>query len=410
MIKNVFILLLSLICTFSFAQQTIENPDYSYSTVPGDLTKIEILEDATVLHFHIKYKPKYWIFIPKKTFIKNVDSEEKLFITKAEGIPLSKRFFMPESGETRYKLYFPKLNKPINKIDFGEVNDGGTWFMYDVIINEDENDSMLPRVLRGDWLLTDGSNRWDYTFNPKNAIVDKRVWTYKSVESKGKTYKITHESSGEFKIVYGKLSKKGKVDFGLTPKALQTYSLEKTNNPKFKLENDEVFKASNILNKDSAIYSGVIKGYTERVGMKTGMVYVNNVFKGNQESNLVKISADGSFSIKLNLRHPQFVLVRIAGLNEFVFVEPGKETFHFINGKKSLFMGDCAQVNSDLYAMKDIRYFDSQSAIDSIGITSPEAYKKMCFDVMDEELKAVKELAEKQFISNNIRNPSLYFS
>lgn len=398
--KNVFILLLSLICAFSFAQQIIENPDYGYSTVSGDLTKIEILEDATVLHFHIRYKPKYWISIPKKTFIKNIDSDEKLFVTKAEGITLSKRFFMPESGETTYKLFFPKLKEPITKIDFGEANDGGTWFIYDIIINEDENDSMLPKTLRGDWLLTDGSNRWDYTFNLKNAIVDRRIWTYKSVENKGKTYKIALENKGELKTVYAKLSKNGNVDFGLTPKALQTYSLEKTNNPKFKLENDEIYEVSNMLDKDSAIYSGVINSYTERAGVKTGMVYVNNVFTGNQESNLVKISADGSFSIKLNLIYPQSVLVRMAGLNESVFVEPGKETFHFINGKNSFFMGDCAQVNSDLYAMKDIRYFDYQSTMDSIGIMSPEAYKKICFNTMDKELKAVKVLTEKQFISN----------
>ncbi|MEP5339850.1 MAG: TlpA disulfide reductase family protein [Algibacter sp.] len=399
--KNVFILLLSLICAFSFAQKIVKNPNYGLSSVPGSIVKIELLDTATVVHFQLKTNPTSRFLIPKKTFIQDFNGGgDKLFVTGAEGVKLSKWHTIPESGEQSYKLFFPKLDKNVNTIDFGEANDGGTWAIYDIVINEIEGDSILPKEIIGNWMLADGSNRWDYTFNSKNAIVDRRVWSYKSVENKGKKYTLTLENSGDFKIVYAKLSKNGHVDFGLNPKTLHTYSLEEVHNPNFKLDNDALYEASNILNKDSAIYSGVIKGYTERANMKTGMVYVNNAFTGNQESNLVKISNDGRFSIKFNLMHPQPVFVRMAGLNESVFIEPGKETFHFIDGKKSLFMGDCAQVNSDLQAMKDIRYFDYQETMSKIGVTSPEAYKKICFDVRDKELKAVKALAEKQFISN----------
>lgn len=399
--KNVFILLLLLISAFSFSQKIVENPSYGLSSVPGSIVKIELLDTTTVVHFKLKTNPTSRFSIPKKTFIQDFNGGgDKLFVTAAEGVKLNKWNIIPESGEQSYKLFFPKLDKNVNIIDFGEANEGGTWAIYDIIINETEDDSILPKEIKGSWMLADGSNRWDYTFNSKNAIVDRRIWNYKSVENKGKKYEITLENSGDLKIVYAKLNKNGDVDFGSDPKLLNTYSLEKTNNPNFKLENDALFEASNVLNKDSAIYSGVIKGYTERANMKTGMVYVNNAFTGKQESNLVKISYDGSFSIKLNLLYPQSVFVRMAGLNESVFVEPGKETFHFINGKKSLFMGDCAQINSDLQEMKDIRYFDHQETMNNIGLTSPEAYKKICFDVRDKELKAVKTLAEKQFVSH----------
>lgn len=397
--KIIIILFLGALNFNLYAQKVIEKPEYEFSTVHGELTKIEVLDTATVLHFHIKDTPKAWISIPKETFIKNVDSDEKLFVTKADGIPLAERFFMPDSGETTYKLYFPKLDKAINKIDFGEANDGETWFIYDIVINEDESDLACPKVLRGDWLLTDGSNQWHYTFNSKIAIVDRAIWNYKSVERKGKKYTINLERLGAVKTVHAKLNGDGHVDFGLSPKTLQSYSLEKTNNPNYKLVDNLEYDES-MFKIDSTIYSGVIKGYSSKVGQKTGTVYVNNVFTGQQYTHLVKIADDGSFSIKLAVSYPQYLLVRLPGFNGSVFVEPSKQTFHFLNGKKSLFMGDCAQINSDLEAMKYINYFKYRSTMNKIGVTSPDDYKKICFDVRDKELVAVKVLAENQFISN----------
>ncbi|NMH89722.1 TlpA family protein disulfide reductase [Flavivirga algicola] len=395
--KHSFIyLLLMLICTNVFAQKIIENPDYGNSTVSGDVTKIEILEDATVLHFHIKYRPGYWISIPKKTFIKSVDSEEKLFVTKAEGIPLNKRYFMPESGEVDYKLYFPKLNKSINEIDFGEANDGGTWYIYNIIINEEEGG--IPKVLRGNWMLTDGSNQWHYGFHSKKAIINKKIWNYKSVEKKGKKITVVLENGSNVKTVYAKLLKNGRVALGEDSKNLQNYSLEKTDNPNYELANNIEYKEP-IFSLGETTYSGAIKGFTSRAEQKTGTLHINNAFLGNQESHLIKIADDGSFSIKIPITHPQSAFVRMSNGAYTVFLEPGRETFHYIHGNKSFFMGECAQLNTDLQALEFIRYFNHQKTRKNIGVTSPEDYKKICLDVRDKELKALEEYAKEHFVS-----------
>ncbi len=397
--KSLIAFLLGLVvCTSLFAQKIIENPDYGYSTVPGEITKMEILEDATILHFHVKYKPGYWISIPKKTFIKSVGSEEKLFITKTEGIPLNKPYFMPESGETNYKLYFPKLNKSINEIDFGEDNDGGTWYIYNIVINEKEGVLTLPKNLRGNWMLTGGGNQWHYGLSSKKAIINKEIWNYKSIKKKGKKYTVVLEKGNDVKEVYIKLLKKGRAALGEDPKNLQNYSLEKVNNPNYELTNNIEYQEP-IFNFDTAKYSGVIKGFSSHAKQKTGTLYVNNVFSGSQESYLIKVADDGSFSIKIPITHPQSVFVRMPNGAYTIFVEPGKETFHYMDGKNSFFMGDCAQLNADLQALEFIRYFNHKKIRNSIGVTSPEDYKKTCLDVRNKELKALEEYINGHFVS-----------
>ncbi|AUP78659.1 TlpA family protein disulfide reductase [Flavivirga eckloniae] len=391
-------LLLLLVCLNAFSQKVIENPDYGYSTVPGKLTKIEILEDTTVLHFHIKYRPGHWIFIPKETFIKNVDSDEKLFVTKTEGIPFAERYYMPESGEVNYKLYFPKLDKSINEIDFGEANEGGTWFTYSIVINENDGVLRMPKPLRGNWMLTDGSNDWHYGFYSKKAIIDKQVWYYKSIKKKGKKYTIILEKGDQAKTVYAKGQKNGRVAFGESPKTLQNYSLEKIYNPDYKLANNSEYEAP-VLDLKTTKYSGIIKNFTADAGQKTATLYVNNTFFGRQDSHLIKIADDGSFSVEFPITHALSIFVRMPSGAFTVFVEPGKETFHCIDGKESFFTGDCAHVNSDLQALKFINYYNHQEARKNIRVTSPEDYKKMCLDVRDKELKALEDYASSHFVS-----------
>lgn len=410
--KIIIILFLGLFSTTVFAQKVIENPDFGFANLPGAITKIERLDTTTVLHFRIKTSPGSWMSIPKKTFIQDVDGGDKLFVTKTEGIPLAERYFMPESGEVNYKLFFSRLNKNAASIDYGEANDGGNWFVYDIVINEDENVSLLPKELRGNWLLADGSNRWDYGFNAKNAIIDGTLWDYKSVDKKGKKYTIILENDGDLKTIHAKLDKDAEVGFGSLPKSLKTYSLTKVFNPNFSLKEDAKFEKM-VFGLDSTTYSGMIKGFSDKVEQKTAMVYVNNAFKGNQDSHLVKISDDGSFQSKFPLTHPQTVFVRMGSSAYTVFLEPNKETFHYIHGTASLFMGDNARVNSDLDALKDVRLSLGMKERKKMGETSPEDYKKMCFNLRDSVQNELSEYSKNNFVSQKalqIKNLDLELS
>ena len=399
--KNFILLVMLLVSTGVFSQKIIDKPDYGFSNLPGKLTKIELTDSATIIHFYVKYQPGYWIFIPKESYIQDVNGGEKYFVTKVEGIPLGERYTMPESGEVSYQLYFPKLNASINKVDFGEANEGGSWSIFDIVINEkeDADASLMPKPLQGNWFKADGNNQWDYGFYASNAIVDKAIWNYKTVEKKKNSYTIVLERNGNQKTIYAQIDKKRGTSLGSDKQKMQSYSTTKTENPNYKLANDEAYSAI-VFKSDSTTYSGVIKGYTPRAGMKTGTIYVNNVFTGNQDSYLVKIANDGSFSVKFPINHPQSVFVRLAGTNALVFVEPGKETFHVIDSDASLFMGDCARINTDLKALEKIRtYEEYRKPIETILETSPQDYKNACLAIKNKQTEALNEFAKKQFIS-----------
>lgn len=396
--KIIFACLLAFLTISAFAQKTIENPEYRLSSIPGSITKIELLDTTTVLHFHIKTYPGRWVSIPNKTFIQDSNGGDQLFIIKAEGTKINKRHIIPESGEIFYTLYFPKLNSNINTIDYGEANDGGNWSVYDILVNETEDTSVLPKVLRGNWLLADGSNLFNYGFYVNNAIVDRAVWNYQSVKNKGKKYEIILERNGALKTIHAKLGKKGLVDFGSNVKDLKPYSLDRIYNSNYKIVDNKPYNES-MFQIDSTTYSGVIKGYTSKIEEKTGMVYVNNVFAGNQDSYMIKVADDGSFSVKFPVNYPQPIFVRLPYANISVFVEPGKETFHVINGDKSFFMGDCAQVNTDLDLMKSIRDTGFNSIQKKIGELSPEEFKKLCFESKEKQLKEFNEFQINNIIS-----------
>jgi thiol-disulfide isomerase/thioredoxin len=395
--KIVTILFLGLVTLHAYAQKSIEYPEYGLSNYPGEITKIEMQDTTTIMHFKLKTLPWGYFHLFKESFIQDLSGDTKLFVTKVEGATFKRNFF-PASGEATYQLYFPPLDKTVKTIEFGVEKERG-WYVHDIVLQEDENALLLPKELRGNWLLADGSNRWDYGFNSKYAIINSAIWNYTSIEAKGKKYTINLEKDGDTITIYAKKQKNGSVAFGEQPKELLAYSLEKTNNPNYILADDVPYNEAGLLQVSTTTYSGIIKGFSSRAEQKTGTIAINNPFLGEQESHVIKIADDGSFSVTFPVTHPQTTFVRMLGGAYSVFVAPEKKTFHYVNGKASLFMGDCAQVNSDLQAMEFIRFFKHQETRKKIGITSPEDYKKICFDVRDKELKALEDFRTKHFVS-----------
>lgn len=400
--KKHFLLTLLLICIFIsvHAQKIIENPEYGLSSLPGSITKIELLEDSTVLHFKIKHTPGNWISIPKGSCIINIENNDKLFVTKAEGIPLEERYTMPKSGEVTYALYFPKLDTSVKKIDFTEDNEGGSWFVYDILIHIEKETSKLPEHLVANWFKTDGSNTWNYGLYRSNAIANKAIWNYTSIKKKGKKYTITLENNGKKKVVYAKIGENGVTKIGLSPNNLTEYSSKKIYNPNYTSINDVPYTSVNF-KLDSTTYSGVIQGFTPRAKKRTGMVHVDNIFTGNQDSYLINIADDGSFSVTFPVTHSQSVYVRLPYNNTNVFVEPGKETWQFLNSgkKEALFMGDCATINTDLAAVQSIHKFNYNEVIKNIPTQSPEDYKAYCLDVKKQELEQLDAINQKHHLS-----------
>ncbi|MEO8255142.1 MAG: TlpA disulfide reductase family protein [Flavobacterium sp.] len=145
--KNFMLLVMLLVSTMIFSQKIIENPEYGINHIPGNITKIELTADATILHFYVKYPTGQWIFIPKGSYIQDVNGDEKLYVTKTTGIPLESRYTMTESGEVSYQLYFPKLSTNVKKVNFGEANEGGSWFVFDIDIKKETKTAILSKEI-----------------------------------------------------------------------------------------------------------------------------------------------------------------------------------------------------------------------------------------------------------------------
>lgn len=203
--------------------------------------------------------------------------------------------------------------------------------------------SIVPKVLRGDWLKADGSNLWSHSLYYNFAVLNCDKWQYKTVKKKGSIYILTLERNGEEKVMYAKPTANATVNFGFNKNELTAYSLKKINNPNLKLKEDVVNNEDSLLKNGMATYSGIIKNFSKNSNEKTGKVIVNNLFTGEQDGYLIEIKDDGSFSVSFPSYHLQQVYVRLPGSYYAIYVEPGKETKQFINSGdriEGFFAGD----------------------------------------------------------------------
>ncbi|WP_372753913.1 TlpA family protein disulfide reductase [Mariniflexile sp.] len=399
--KNLLLILVLLVFSQTYSQSEIENPHYSYSIGQGRVTKVELLENATVLHFDVTLYTNKPCKIPSASYIQPVNSDEKYFVTGSEGVVLDVEFEVPGKLRKKYKLMFPKLPEHVTHVKFDEFEQG-TWEIHDLEVRGFKN---LPKELVGNWLNADGSNLWHHSFYNNKAIVDRTVWQYKSVEKDGEFYKISLENSNEQKTMYAKVKNKELISFGNTKKMLIPYTTKKSFNKKNKLNNDEVYTESNLFKTDSATYSGIIANYSKNSNYKTGSISVNNVFTGSQETYLVEIEEDGSFSVKFPMHYPQEIYIRFPSHSASIFVEPGKETWNLIQSSDvadSFYSENLALVNTQLnHFVYSNRTIEDHMKLREKNIL-PEDYKKLCYAIYDKNAKILDSVVNNSVLSKKV--------
>ena len=101
--------------------KVIETPQWISSNTGKNLTitRVEFTDTATVLWFHSKYKPKNWIRISRNSTLTD-DRGRRYKARCGIGIKLSKRFYMPASGEADFKVSFEPLPRNTRAFDFIE--------------------------------------------------------------------------------------------------------------------------------------------------------------------------------------------------------------------------------------------------------------------------------------------------
>jgi thiol-disulfide isomerase/thioredoxin len=122
--KNLFLTFLLALALLGCNQKrpaSIDNPVFeTWNSDVIEITKIETTDSATILHLNASYRPGYWIRIVQDSYIKESGTDSKLLLTKADGIKIDEKHWMPDSGKSSFKLYFPPLDPGITKIDFIE--------------------------------------------------------------------------------------------------------------------------------------------------------------------------------------------------------------------------------------------------------------------------------------------------
>lgn len=328
------------------AQAVIDNPKTGLSLNNNcTIKKVEITDSTTVLHVKTKCPPGWWINIPKETYIQPNEGE-KLHVKRAEGISLSEQYAMPASGEVDYTLVFPAIPKGTAFIDYDEGNDGGSWFIYDIQIKPVKTINALPKELIGNWFdKTTGS--WVFGIYENHIVYKNKLWTYTLPKAKKNVGSILINNDGKVLELFYKTLSTGAALLGESVQALKEYGDNAEEARKVKPADDKPYELP-VFKVDSATYSGYIKNYTIRTGLKTFSISIDDIITGKQSKFIIRIDQNGYFSTKLPLYYPHVCWVRSPIFNGSVFLEPGKDLFQLLNPSHAmLFMGETAKINAD---------------------------------------------------------------
>lgn len=127
--------------------RAIETPAIAATNCSNlNLTKVELNDSATVLSFHVKYRPGWWIRIAKES--KLLADGKEYPVVSSENLVLGEQFTMPESGEADFTLTFEPLPLETTTFDFTEgVQDGWAFYGIDATGKPVENMALLPKEI-----------------------------------------------------------------------------------------------------------------------------------------------------------------------------------------------------------------------------------------------------------------------
>ena len=291
-------LLLSLYCSLVYSQKIIERPDLGINNYPGDIVKVEVLAQSTLVYFKLKGKPGETLPEHQNAYIVDVATQIELKVIKAEGIRLGAKNTMPSTGVLSYTLQFPKLKPETKWIDFISGKTKKSWFIYAAFLGE--KDKAVPKAVKT-WL-------------------DKEVSTP-------------------------------------TKAPLKDYTTDA------------------FFNKNKGRLVGYIKGYSSRLGFKTGIIYAKNKVTREQYPIVVPVAENGRFEIDVPLSHPSSFSLKFGKIKRCsVYLEP-EQTLAVIVGAKNYYLGALAETAKELSAFRLIR-MSGRNFKKHITTLKPKIFKK----------------------------------
>ncbi len=115
-----------------FAQET-QTPTFEFANSGiYSVNKITQTDSATLVDVHITFIPGWWTDFSEKNFLEDVKTGKKYFAIEVKGLKFKEELKTPASGTTMVTLVFPKLDKKVKKVNFGQ--DKAT-FVFGVSLN-----------------------------------------------------------------------------------------------------------------------------------------------------------------------------------------------------------------------------------------------------------------------------------
>jgi thiol-disulfide isomerase/thioredoxin len=147
--KRMILLVVSVLCGLSGCMEkrpsVVERPVFEVrNSGTLEIDKIEMNDSSTVLYIDAYYRPKQWIMISSGTYIRESGTDDRLLIVRSEDITLDEKFYLPESGKTSFRLFFPPLRPDIRRIDFIESDCKGCFKTWGIHLLPDEKIKLDP--------------------------------------------------------------------------------------------------------------------------------------------------------------------------------------------------------------------------------------------------------------------------
>jgi len=116
-----FIALFLLLLVFTTKSQTINNPHSEFTnTGIYHIDNIILADTATIVEVKISFLPKWWTTFSNKAYLENADTGEKYTVKAIEGAKFNTKLWTPKSGDTSVRLIFPKLDKKVKRLNYGD--------------------------------------------------------------------------------------------------------------------------------------------------------------------------------------------------------------------------------------------------------------------------------------------------
>lgn len=405
-IRNLCALLFVFTAYGAMGQKIIDRPAFE-GRVSGvkNITRIELSDTATILHVEGVYRPNWWIWVDSVQYIVPSDGGGKLKLKYAEGIGLSSRFVMPASGRHPFKLFFPPLPGGVSRIDWVDADNDGT---YGISLAGSGAECAVPCDWQGNWVRTDGSGVWDYSFGKYFAVAGGEFWDYAKVKGKGASTEFYLKNGKNKKVVYARREKDGRMLLGESKNDLKEYSRKRTADPAV-VRGDSAGFDSTVLTHGKAVLKGFVRGYVPQMGKRKATVYVENVFLGRQELLYMDIEPDGRFYFETEMDHPGPVLFRFPFRMDFsVFLEPGKETLMCVDmeqyidpyrdaedvsarPKTSLFSGANALLNYEIQECKPLLDLNYRRLQNVVKVITSQQFKEYVYRDMETNYQRLAE-------------------